>query len=110
MASAKGIRPVGLLDCPGGGQIVVSGNYAYVGLMKNGEGTQIVDVSEPGKPRTAAVVPTPSGTHSHKVRVAGDLMLVNREILNTDKAPEGAAGGIDIFNVSDPANPCHIHF
>lgn len=110
MASVKGMRSVGVLDCPGGGQVVVSGQFAYVGLMKDGEGTLIADVSDPRSPRTCTVLPTPTGTHSHKVRVANNLMLVNREFLNTERASPEASGGLEIFDVSDPHNPRHIHF
>ena len=31
MSQCKGVREVGYLDCAGGGQVMVEGNYAYIG-------------------------------------------------------------------------------
>ena len=79
-ASAKGIRQVGYFDCAGGGQVVVDGRVAFIAHMKAPHGTTIVDVSDPSKPpRQLAAIEVPAGTHSHKVRAANGLMLVNRE-------------------------------
>ena len=36
-------------------------------------------MSDPSNPRITASIDIPPGLHSHKVRVANDLMLVNRE-------------------------------
>mgnify|MGYP003298690042 CR=1 FL=1 len=47
--------------------------------MKNPNGTSIIDVADPRHPKLLATVPMPEGWHSHKVRVANGLMLVNRE-------------------------------
>ena len=79
MAQARGSKPVGYFDCAGGGQVVVDGTTAYVAHMKPPHGTTIVDVSDPAKPRTLAEITLPDGIHSHKVRVAGDVMVVNHE-------------------------------
>ncbi len=77
---ANNVRRLGHLDIPGGGQVVVRGNYAYVGHMKPPHGTTIIDVSDPARPRVAATIRLPDdASHSHKVRLAGDLMLVNVE-------------------------------
>ena len=46
MAQARGIKPVGYFDCPGGGQVVVSGTTVYVAHMKAPHGTTVVDVSD----------------------------------------------------------------
>ena len=51
MSQAQGIRQVGYFDCPGGGQVVVSGTVAFIAHMKAPHGTSIVDVSDPAKPR-----------------------------------------------------------
>jgi hypothetical protein len=69
------------LDIPGGGQIEVQGNYAYIGHMSPPHGTSIVDVSDPRKPRrVAAIELTGNDSHTHKVRVfGGDYMIVNYE-------------------------------
>ena len=58
MGKANGVREVGYFDCEGGGQIVVDGNYAYIGHVDKTTGTTIVDVSDPKKPRQVANVPT----------------------------------------------------
>ena len=81
-ALARNVRRVGHLDLPGVGQVNIAGNYAYVGHIPNkGDlGTTIVDIADPANPRVVATVPVDDPTsHSHKVRVAGDLMIVNHE-------------------------------
>ena len=106
MGIAVGVREVGYLDCPGGGQVVVKGNTAYVGNLTAPDGTLIVDVSDPRRPREIARLGMVAGTHSHKVRVAGDLMVINRE---RNPYQEGASadfrGGLGIFDVSTPNAP-----
>ena len=59
MGKGIGVREVGYFDCDGGGQIVVDGNYAYIGHVDKTTGTTIVDVSDPKNPRHVANVPTP---------------------------------------------------
>src|SRR5579864_9689032 len=76
---AATLEPVGQLGLPGGGQIVVDGRYAYVGHMAPPYGTSILDVADPAQPRVLAQLRVPDDIHSHKVRVAGDLMFVNYE-------------------------------
>jgi hypothetical protein len=77
---SRNLRRVGHLDFTGGGQIVVEGDYAYIGHMKPPHGTSILDVSDPTKPRPVASIETPSPhSHTHKVRVVGDLMFTNVE-------------------------------
>jgi hypothetical protein len=81
-ASAHKVRRLGHLDLPGAGQVTVSGNYAYVGHIPNKDdlGTSIVDVSDPKNPKLVAQVPVGDlESHSHKVRVVGDIMIVNHE-------------------------------
>ena len=77
---ARNVRRIGHLDLPGGGQVVVQGDYAYVGHLKPPDGTTILDVSDPKNPRVVATI-TLQGTdsHTHKVRVVGDIMIVNVE-------------------------------
>ena len=81
-ALARNVRRLGHLDLPGAGQVTVVGNYAYVGHLPNNEdlGTSVVDISDPKNPRLVATVTLGDPTsHSHKVRVVGDLMIVNHE-------------------------------
>ena len=67
------------LKIEGGGQIVVQGDYAYIGHMKPPQGTSIVDISDPRKPRITARLESSPWSHTHKVRVCGDIMVTNVE-------------------------------
>ena len=67
------------LDIEGGGQIVVSDGYAYIGHMKPPHGTSIIDISDPRKPRVTSRLETSPWSHTHKVRVCGDIMITNVE-------------------------------
>jgi hypothetical protein len=81
-ALARNVRRLGHLDLPGAGQVTIAGHYAYVGHIPNKQqfGTSIIDIADPASPRLVATVTLDDpSSHSHKVRVAGDLMLVNRE-------------------------------
>ena len=81
MELTKGLKRVGRLDLIGGGQVVVEGNYAFVGHMKPPHGTSIIDVSDPKNPKTVTTIMLPdNNSHTHKVRVAGDIMIVNVEM------------------------------
>jgi len=80
MAQGKGMREVGYIDCAGGGQIVVKGSFAYIGNMSAPDGTVIYDVRDPKHPKELARLGMITGTHSHKVRVENDLMVINREV------------------------------
>ncbi len=109
MSSMRGTRLAGHIDCPGGGQIVVENDIAYIGHMKSPHGTSIFDVKDPKKPKLLASLEMPFGTHSHKVRVAGDLMVINRE---TNFAEPGHAkdfrGGLGIYDIGNPRRPREI--
>lgn len=77
---ARNITRLGHLDIEGGGQIVVQGHYAYVGHMKPPKGTSIIDVSDPANPVVVShVAPPDKWSHTHKVRVCGDIMITNVE-------------------------------
>ena len=54
MGQGSGIREVAWVDIPGGGQVVLDGNYAYVGHMQPPHGTSVLDVSDPAHPRVVA--------------------------------------------------------
>lgn len=81
-ALARKVRRLGHLDLPGAGQVTVAGHHAYVGHIpnKNNLGTSIIDIADPANPKLVATVTLDDPTsHSHKVRVAGDIMVVNHE-------------------------------
>jgi hypothetical protein len=89
---------------------VVDGHLACIAHMKAPDGTTLVDVSDPAAPRRLATLEVPPGTHSHKVRAAGGLMLVNREAHPADQPRSGVAGGLIVYDVSSPARPREIAF
>jgi hypothetical protein len=76
---ASNVKRLGHLDIPGGGQVVVQGTRAYIGHMDPPYGTSIADVSDVSKPKILSTLEVPSDNHSHKVRVSGDIMLINNE-------------------------------
>jgi hypothetical protein len=86
------------IDCPGGGQVWVEGTTLYVGHMRPTSGTTIIDIADPRSPRILSHIPVRDGWHSHKVRVSGDIMLVNQEKFGKS-APTDVGGGLDIYNV-----------
>lgn len=78
----RNTRLIGHLDLAGAGQVTVSGNYAYVGHIPNKAhiGTSIIDIADPANPRVISeIVLEDTSSHSHKVRVAGGIMVVNHE-------------------------------
>jgi hypothetical protein len=80
---ARNVRRIGRLEIPGGGQVRVSGNHAFIGHMKPPHGTTIVDVSDPAHPKVVASIALEgNASHTHKVRIAGDLMVTNVEMNN----------------------------
>ena len=91
-------------DCPGGGQVWVEGTTLFIGHMRWPSGTTIVDVADPRQPRKLATIDLPQGWHSHKVRVANGIMIVNHERLG-ESGPAEFGGGIGIYDVSRPSTP-----
>ena len=81
-AVADRVQRIAQLDLPGAGQVFVSGTFCYIGHIPNrqGLGTTIVDIADPANPRvvTQIMLDDPD-SHSHKVRVVGDVMIVNHE-------------------------------
>ena len=77
---SRSVSRLARLEIPGGGQVRVHGNTAFVGHMNPPHGTTIIDVSDPRRPQVLSTLLLPDErSHSHKVRVAGDLMVVNVE-------------------------------
>lgn len=103
MARASNTKLVSHIDCPGGGQVWWDRDTLYVSHMRPPDGTSIYDVADPKHPRLIAKLDVPMGWHSHKVRVANGLMVVNYEKFR-DGAPE-FGGGLGIFDVSRPSRP-----
>ena len=101
-------------ELSGAGQVTVDGDYAYFGYMYGPDGTTIMDISDPRKPKIliTLMLENPQ-THSHKVRVAGDIMVVNSEqrprhgVAKSDFFDEG---GFKIYDIADRTRPKLITF
>lgn len=100
------------MEIPGGGQIVIQGRYAFVGHQHGPDGTTILDISDPRGPKIVSKLMTSHAwSHSHKVRVVGDLMVVNSEIEpgagDRESYPDG---GFRIYDIKDKSNPRLLSF
>jgi hypothetical protein len=94
-------------EIPGGSQIVTQGKYAFIGPQHGPEGTMILDISDPRDPKVVCKLSVSHPmSHSHKVRVMGDIMVVNSEIEpgKGDRLtyPDG---GFRIYDITNPAVP-----
>ena len=88
---AHNLRRIAHLDIPGGGQVVVHDGHVFVGHMKPPHGTSIIDVRDPANPRLVGAIELPDPySHTHKVRVVGDLMYTNVEQNNRHFLRKGA--------------------
>src|SRR5713226_6250292 len=79
---AHKVRRLGHLDLAGAGQVTISSSHAFVGHIPgpNHLGTSIIDISDPRNPRVVATITLDDPeSHSHKARVASDIMIVNHE-------------------------------
>jgi len=70
-------------------------------------GTSILNVSNPEKPSLVTQIPIAKNTHSHKVRVCGDIMVVNAEQLGVNTPFEA---GLRFYDINDIKNPREIFF
>lgn len=112
---SAGMRIIGHIDLDGLGDLMhvnVVDGVAYLGHMGyNHLGTSIVDVSDLRAPRLISQIERPPGTHSHKVQVKGDIMLVNHERNRfEDDTPSEWSAGLAVYDVSDPVSPTQIGF
>lgn len=74
------VKRLAHLNIPDGAQVVEQDGYLFIGHLSPPEGTSIIDVRNPLKPRLVASIVLPDlESHSHKVMVAGDLMIVNSQ-------------------------------
>ena len=119
---SKNVKRLSRLELPGAGQVTVERKYAYVGHITNKErlATSILDVSDARNPRLLAQLHCDDGeSHSHKARVAGDVMVINVEQNMGPlgrKAADGSAeksayaqGGFKLYDISNKAKPRLIH-
>ena len=111
--ASSNVRHLCRMELAGGGQIVIDGNYAYVGHQHRPHGTTILDISEPRKPKIlSTLTPNHPWSHSHKARIVGDLMVVNSEFERGDGArlEDYPDGGFRIYDVKDRTNPKLVSF
>ena len=106
-AQISGFRWLGHVDFDGAGdcmQIIQNGRHIYVGHMGyTGVGTSVIDVADPSSPRIVAQIPIPENTHSHKVQIAHDVMMVNHE--QQLRAGEPYSAGLKFYDISVPDQP-----
>ena len=110
--ASSNIRHLCRMEIPGGGQICIQGDHAYVGYQTGPEGTSILDISDPRKPKILSTInPAHPWSHSHKVRVTGDIMVVNSEIQpRSGPLAQYPDGGFRIYDIKDKTNPKLITF
>jgi hypothetical protein len=106
----SGFRLLSHVDFGGAGdcmQIIQKDQHIYVGHMGyTGIGTSVIDVSNPAAPRVVAQIPIPENTHSHKVQIADDIMMVNHE--QQLRAGEPYSAGLKLYDISVPDRPAEI--
>jgi uncharacterized repeat protein (TIGR01451 family) len=96
--------------------VAVLGNYAYVGRWSEPAcpgGVTVVDISNPAAPREVASITAPVGTYQtegmHAIHVdtpafTGDVLVVSNERCG-GASPPGSAGGISVYDVTNPRSP-----
>jgi hypothetical protein len=103
---AKDLRLVGHSNLGGFGdgmQVVRHREALYVGHMgTTGMGTSVLDLTDPRAPAVMAQIPAAPGSHSHKVQVGNDLLLVNEERF---RGGDPFSAGMIVYDVSEPLNP-----
>jgi hypothetical protein len=111
--ASSNVRHLCRTELEGGGQIVIDGNYAYVGHQHRPHGTTILDIADPRKPKIlSSLNPGHPWSHSHKARVVGDLMVVNSEFEGGGGArrEEYPDGGFRMYDIKDRTNPKLVTF
>jgi hypothetical protein len=113
--SAAGLRLLahhGLAGHGDGMQVIRHGDALYVGHTgTTGAGTSVLDVHDPARPELVAHWPAPPRSHTHKVQVAGGLLLVNHEKFPYRAAVSGpVSAGLAVYRLDDPLRPRQIAF
>jgi hypothetical protein len=114
-ASAAGLRLLAHHPLRGHGdgmQVLREGDVVYVGHTgTTGAGTSILDVTDPTRPALVRQWPAPAHSHTHKVQVAGGLLLVNHEKFPYRGTPPGpVSAGLAVYTLADPLRPEQVAF
>lgn len=109
--SQLGLELIGHSDlggCPDGMQVLRRGDALYVGHHgASGMGTTVLDVADPNAPRVMHQIAAPAATHTHKVQLGREYLVVNEEQfpLGTP-TDDGEHRGIVIYSLrEDPFRP-----
>jgi hypothetical protein len=106
-SEAMGLRLVGHSDLGGRGdgcQIMRQGDVLYVAHMSRA-GMSVLDVSDPHRPKLLEQTPPPPGAHSHKLQLAGDLLVQNVE---RQGPGQPLRTGVVVYDVGRPGTPREI--
>lgn len=92
------------------------GDFAYVGTWAvpcSGTGVKIIDVSDPAHPTQVATAAGYPGTSAEDMQVLSvDTPAFTGDLLGVGIQPcsEDGFGGLDLWDVTDPAHPAHLGF
>jgi hypothetical protein len=109
------MRIIGHHDLNGHGdgmQLLKQGRYVYLAhLGTSPMALSIIDVADPSDPRVVTQLPHAPNTHSHKVQIAGDILIQNQERPYFDRnlpASTPNEAGIKIYSIEKPTEPREI--
>jgi hypothetical protein len=115
-AEGSNVRLIGHSDLQGRDalQIILKGNYAYVGHHRGREmnpmtgalewnGTTILDVTDPGQPRIVKHLPGHEGAESRAVQVVERYFDGRDYLLRNQEA--GDFTGFEVFDITDRSSP-----
>ncbi len=118
-AEAHNVKLIGHCDLQGRDalQIVLKGNYAYIGHhrgeelnpmtgKKESNGTTIVDVSNPGQPKIVKHIPGYPGAESRAVQVMAKFFDGKDYLLRNQESAEFT--GFEVWEMTDRSNPKRI--
>jgi hypothetical protein len=108
-AQKRNMRLVGYHDlngCGDGFRIDKKDDFLFVAHL-NRKAFSVLNVANPARPELVHDEPLPPNTHSHKVQIAGDVLIINNEKIGRGDEFEP---GIRLFDISNPATPREIGF
>ncbi len=109
-AESRNMRLIGHSDLAGhgdGSRIDKKGNFLFVAHMKSAAFT-VLNIENPSAPRVVNQIAHARGAHSHKLQIAGDLLLTNHEQPPWEQGE--FQGGLGLYDISRPESPREISF